>query len=118
MRQGSEPRNSDNLNRDSNNWQRMRDTRSMEHSGLSASGGSSNYGDKSYPSKPPSGRRNSAIDKMNELPPRFRKKMMEEGKLKNSNMQEDSWDGSSLTFQGKFFQDKILEIYIGYRIQY
>ncbi|XP_044755444.1 telomerase-binding protein EST1A [Coccinella septempunctata] len=100
MRQGSEPRNSDNFTREPNNWQRMRDTRSMEHSRPPVSNSYSNYGDKSYPSKPPSGRRNSAIDKINELPPRFKKKMLEEGKLKNINLQEDGWDGSSsITFQ-------------------
>ncbi|XP_045475193.1 telomerase-binding protein EST1A isoform X2 [Harmonia axyridis] len=99
VRQGSEPRNTDNLSRDQSNWPRTRDTRSMEHSGPPSS--SSNYGDKPFPSKPPSGRRNSIMshEKMNELPPRFRKKMMEEGKLKNVNLQEEGWDGSSLTFQ-------------------
>ncbi|KAL3267749.1 hypothetical protein HHI36_006876, partial [Cryptolaemus montrouzieri] len=76
----------------------MRDTRSVEPSGPPSS---SSYGDKSY-TKPPSGRRHSTVglERLNEIPPRFRKKMMEEGKLKNMNLPEEGWDGNSLTFQG------------------
>ncbi|KAK9889657.1 hypothetical protein WA026_007035 [Henosepilachna vigintioctopunctata] len=102
VRQGSEPRGINNSNREANNWQRTRDTRSVEPSGPSSSGSASNYGEKPYTNKPPSGRRHSTIclERLNELPPRFRKKMMEEGQFKNVNLPEEGWDGSSLTFQG------------------
>ncbi|XP_044271255.1 telomerase-binding protein EST1A isoform X2 [Tribolium madens] len=99
MRQGSEPRGVPN-----GAHSRMRDTRSVEPSGPPPR----NY-EKSH-TKPPSGRRHSTIglesDKrpphksinVDKLPPRFRRKMLEDNKLNQG--VEDDWNGASLTFQG------------------
>lgn len=93
IRQGSEPRG----HGSSSNWHRMRDTRSVEPNVVS----NRNYGSEKSHMKPPSGRRHSTSG--SELPPRFRKKFLEENRLGSnySRVQEESsWDGTSLTFQG------------------
>ena len=77
---------------------RSRDTRSVESFG---------YNDK-FQGKPPMGKRSRDMnmskrnnrDKLDSLPPRFRK--MQERKMMqtSNNLQiEDNWDGSSVTFQ-------------------
>lgn len=103
FRQGSEPRNV-------SNGQRMRDTRSVEPSNAPPI---RNFNEKGY-SKPPSGRRHSTIglegDKrhkplnVEKLPPRLRKKLLEEGKFGGQPI-EDNWNGASLTFQGSSNQN-------------
>ncbi|RZB54405.1 telomerase-binding protein EST1A [Asbolus verrucosus] len=101
FRQGSEPRGIPNGGN-----QRMRDTRSVEPSNQIPG---RNY-EKNHP-KPPSGRRHSTIglesDKrplhksinVDKLPPRLRKKMLEDSKMNQVNV-DDNWNGASLTFQG------------------
>lgn len=88
------------------NWNRTRDTRSVEPSvNLTR-----NFNTEKIQSKPPSGRRHStvgieyeerhknpisAIPYFYNLPPRFQKKYFTE-----NNLTEENWDGSSITFQG------------------
>lgn len=102
LRQGSEPRVVSN----GSNWNRMRDTKSVEPVVMATR----NYNEKIF-SKPPSGRRHSTIGleekrpkipNLDTLPPRLRKKFLEDNKLNYHNQPiiEDSWDGSSVTFQG------------------
>lgn len=105
VRQGSEPRN---IPYQSNNlWNRgMRDTRSVEPS----VGQIRNYPEKPHHLKPPSGRRHSTIGleqekrpkNIDSLPPRFRKKYLEDNKLNVNYIgthSEGTWDGNSLVFQ-------------------
>lgn len=108
FRQNSEPRIlphaaniRPNINNTSNN--RLRDTRSMEHS---------NWGVDKIQSKPPAGRRGSgsvSISKQatfDSLPPRLKKKYMEEKGMTMSlppnsyigTSSEEQWDGGSLSF--------------------
>ncbi|CAG9865390.1 unnamed protein product [Phyllotreta striolata] len=54
--------------------------------------------------KPPSGRRHSTVGaeqekRFNNLPPRFQKKFLEDNKFQHSPVEDNNWDGSSLTFQ-------------------
>ncbi|KAL0115477.1 hypothetical protein PUN28_010771 [Cardiocondyla obscurior] len=96
VRQGSEPLSMTNQS-DSN---RTRDTRSVEPVG---------HSDK-FQGKPPSGRRGNAKDSLSKnsklelLPPRFQKKyLIDNGYALPNNpgtSTEDSWNGSSITFQG------------------
>ncbi|KAK6638328.1 hypothetical protein RUM44_008757 [Polyplax serrata] len=108
FRQNSEPRIiphavnvRPNINNSSNN--RLRDTRSMEHS---------NWSSDKIQSKPPAGRRGSgsvSISKQatfDSLPPRLKKKYMEEKGMTVSlppnsyigTSSEEQWDGGSLSF--------------------
>lgn len=94
-RQGSEPRAASHQS----GWQRSRDTRSMEPS----SAGNRNYNSDKINNKPPSGRRHSAtgmfnMEQLEQLPPRLKKKYLEEHNIKLAR-QEESWDGCSMTFQ-------------------
>uniref|UniRef100_A0A1Y1L3P3 PIN domain-containing protein n=2 Tax=Photinus pyralis TaxID=7054 RepID=A0A1Y1L3P3_PHOPY len=106
VRQGSEPRAYQ-----PNNWNRgVRDTRSVDPSG----GGPPprNYGGGHMYTKPPSGRRHSSVGleqekrqqkNLDSLPPRFKKKYLEENKLDVNYIgthSEGTWDGNSLVFQG------------------
>ncbi|CAH0556011.1 unnamed protein product [Brassicogethes aeneus] len=103
IRQGSEPRGMAN----GSQWQRQRDTRSVDPCPPPGR----NYSEKMQ-AKPPSGRRHSTIgleqDKrpktnlnINNLAPRFQKKLLLEGKQINQPPPlEENWDGSSVTFQG------------------
>jgi hypothetical protein len=95
--QGSEP-----LSANQSDFNRTRDTRSVEPAG---------YPDK-FQGKPPSGRRSSTKDsllknmKLELLPPRLQKKyLIDNGyTLPSGNsgtFTEDSWNGSSVTFQVK-----------------
>lgn len=103
MRQGSEPRIMSN-NSHNSNWNRMRDTKSVEPNIVPT-----RNNDKIF-SKPPSGRRHSTIgleekrhkmQHFDTLPPRFKRKFLEENKISISQLSnEDVWDGSSVTFQG------------------
>ncbi|XP_057667443.1 telomerase-binding protein EST1A isoform X1 [Diorhabda carinulata] len=83
------------------NWNRTRDTRSVEPSGQP----NRNYNTEKVQSKPPSGRRHSTVEvemekRYNSLPPRLKKKMLEEcGIQPPPVVEENSWDGSSVTFQ-------------------
>ncbi|XP_071553943.1 telomerase-binding protein EST1A isoform X2 [Temnothorax nylanderi] len=97
VRQGSEPLSMTNQN----DFNRTRDTRSVEPAG---------HSDK-FQGKPPSGRRGNAKDslsknmKLEQLPPRFQKKyLLDNGYALPSNnpgtSTEDTWNGSSITFQG------------------
>ncbi|XP_012061387.1 PREDICTED: LOW QUALITY PROTEIN: telomerase-binding protein EST1A [Atta cephalotes] len=96
VRQGSEPLSLTNQN----DFNRTRDTRSVEPVG---------HSDK-FQGKPPSGRRNpkdtlSKNIKLDLLPPRLQKKyLLDNGYALPSNTPgtstEDSWNGSSITFQG------------------
>lgn len=105
IRQGSEPRMVQNNMQNNSNWNRMRDTKSVEPNILQTH----NANDKIF-SKPPSGRRHSTIgleekrykiSHFETLPPRLKKKFLEENKLNiNQLTNEDVWDGSSVTFQG------------------
>lgn len=106
-RQGSEPRGS---SKHSNaNWQRTRDTRSVDPTSTT----NRNYSGEKIHSKPPSGRRHSTtgletekkvmkMPNLDLLPPRLKRKYLNENNLEpNYNrVQEENWDGSSLTFQG------------------
>ncbi|XP_026825865.1 telomerase-binding protein EST1A isoform X3 [Ooceraea biroi] len=96
VRQGSEP-----LSSNQSDFNRTRDTRSVEPTG---------HQDK-FQGKPPSGRRSSTKDSLSKniklelLPPRFQKKyLIDNGYTLPSNnpgtSAEDSWNGSSITFQG------------------
>ncbi|XP_025992669.2 telomerase-binding protein EST1A isoform X2 [Solenopsis invicta] len=99
VRQGSEPLSMTNQN----DFNRTRDTRSVEPIG---------HLDK-FQGKPPSGRRGNAKDclskniKLESLPPRLQKKyLIDNGyALPSSNpgtSTEESWNGSSITFQGTY----------------
>ncbi|KAJ8915058.1 hypothetical protein NQ315_014313 [Exocentrus adspersus] len=100
-RQGSEPRAINSGPGPGSGWYRSRDrdTRSVEPSNR-------NYTSENIQSKPPSGRRHSTIgleqekrhkfSNIDNIPPRFRKKLLGE----TAAMPEETWDGSSLTFQG------------------
>jgi len=95
--QGSEPLSANSQS----DFNRTRDTRSVEPAG---------YPDK-FQGKPPSGRRSSTKDnlslknmKLELLPPRLQKKyLIDNGYTLPSNnsgtLTEDSWNGSSVTFQ-------------------
>lgn len=88
----------------------MRDTRSVEPNVVS----NRNYGNEKSHMKPPSGRRHSASGP--ELPPRFRKKFLEENRLgpNYSRVQEESsWDGCSMTFQGTSSQPQPQHNWVG-----
>ncbi|KAK5644530.1 hypothetical protein RI129_005830 [Pyrocoelia pectoralis] len=105
IRQGSEPRT---ISYQSNNWNRMRDTRSVDPS----SGPARNYGGEKMYMKPPSGRRHSSVGleqekrqqkNLDSLPPRFKKKYLEENKFDVNyigTQSEEAWDGNSIVFQG------------------
>lgn len=105
LRQGSEPRTIANNTHNNSNWNRTRDTKSVEPNILQTH----NTNDKIY-SKPPSGRRHSTIgleekrykmQHFDTLPPRLKKKFLEENKISIGQISnEDVWDGSSVTFQG------------------
>ncbi|XP_017770656.1 PREDICTED: telomerase-binding protein EST1A isoform X2 [Nicrophorus vespilloides] len=98
LRQGSEPRGSHQSN--TGGWDRTRDTRSVEPQTINSN---RNFGNEKSHMKPPSGRRHSTVgvepDKRN-LPPRFQKKLMDENMSHYKTVVDDSWDGSSITFQG------------------
>ncbi|KAJ8970512.1 hypothetical protein NQ314_001188 [Rhamnusium bicolor] len=109
-RQGSEPRGVNNGSGPNWHTPRERDTRSVEPSGVS----NRNYANEKIQSKPPSGRRHSTIgleqDKrhkvnLDNLPPRFRRKFLGE----TTPTPEETWDGSSLTFQGHSNQSSSLK---------
>lgn len=105
-RQGSEPRPQQ------QSWDRVRDTRSVEPAHASRAYQHEIQSRNPPNAKPPSGRRHSTIGvepdkrqkpqiKLDNLPPRLRKKRLEEaGLLACNQVPEESWDGSSITFQG------------------
>lgn len=91
------------------NWQRTRDTRSVDPTSTT----NRNYSGEKIHSKPPSGRRHSTtgletekkvmkMPNLDLLPPRLKRKYLNENNLEpNYNrVQEENWDGCSLTFQG------------------
>ncbi|KAF5269666.1 hypothetical protein FQA39_LY08589 [Lamprigera yunnana] len=102
QRQGSEPRA---ISYQSNiAWNRgLRDTQSVDLS----IGPNPNYREKIY-IKPPSGRRHSSVGiehekRQKNLPPRLKRKYLEENKLEVDYIgthSEGTWDGNSLVFQG------------------
>ncbi|XP_023013335.2 uncharacterized protein isoform X1 [Leptinotarsa decemlineata] len=97
-----EPRGTN--NGQSNNWNRTRDTRSVEHTGLPIRP----HNSEKFQSKPPSGRRHSTVGiepekrytktlpNLDNMPPRFRKKFLADQNIQSP---EEGWDGSSVTFQ-------------------
>lgn len=108
-RQASEPRI---LGPQPNMNNRVRDTRSVEPAGNSVV--MHNYEGNKIQAKPPSGRRHSTIcletgkphkpiPNLDSLPPRFRRKYLQENNIDPSTypgVLDDTWDGSSVTFQG------------------
>lgn len=107
FRQGSEPRSISHNQANGTNWNRQqRDTRSVEPA-VNMPG--KNYNEKIH-QKPPSGRRHSTIGlemdrrskipNFDSLPPRFKRKILEGSKMTLSCPTEESWDGSSITFEG------------------
>ncbi|XP_076251691.1 smg6 nonsense mediated mRNA decay factor isoform X1 [Rhynchophorus ferrugineus] len=95
FRMGSEPRGFHSGSNWSNDQDRYsdRDTRSMEPTGL---GNRSAQVNKKIQSKPPSGRRHSIIGNIDNIPPRFRKKMLDDNRMTGDS---NRWDNSATGFQ-------------------
>nr|CAH7719815.1 unnamed protein product [Callosobruchus chinensis] len=89
-----------------NNWGRTRDSWSVEPSGPS---GGYSRGEKMQTKPPSVPRRHSTVGlegnhipfNLDKLPPRLRKKYLEENNITvDPTVREDNWDGSSMSFQG------------------